>query len=99
MNEHEQAEPTTDDDGQDARETAGGAATGAIVGTAIGGPVGLAVGAAAGALAGGAAEATDDEDHGSHAFDRTGQPGDDASVDLTVPGQGGHVGGSDPEHA
>ena len=86
----------------DATKTEGGAATGALTGAVVGGPVGLAVGAAVGSVAGGAAEAADPSDdprqeHGD--FERTGGPGDARSFDLQDPRMGGHVGGSDPEHA
>jgi hypothetical protein len=96
-------EEVRNQDGRDdATKAEGGAATGALAGAVVGGPVGLAVGAAVGSAAGGAAEAADpsDDRHEEHGdFERAGSPDDARSYDLRDPRMGGHVGGSDPEHA
>jgi uncharacterized protein YcfJ len=86
------------EDRPDASATEGGAAGGALLGTVVGGPVGALAGSAIGSVAGGAADAADSSDD-EHDFERAGQPGDERSHDLVDPRLGGHVGGSDPEHA
>ncbi|HSK51240.1 MAG TPA: hypothetical protein VLA44_00685 [Clostridia bacterium] len=86
------------EDRADASATEGGAAGGALLGTVVGGPLGGLAGAAIGSVAGGAADAADSPDDEPD-FERTGQPGDERSHDLVDPRLGGHVGGSDPEHA
>jgi uncharacterized protein YcfJ len=104
MNQHNPdagRETRPDEDHADATAAEGGAAGGALIGTVVGGPVGALAGAAVGSVAGGAADAAE-ASHDADAepdFERTGQPGDARSHDLVDPSLGGHVGGSDPEHA
>lgn len=102
MNQHNPdagRETRPDEERPDASAAEGGAAGGALLGTVVGGPAGALAGAAIGSVAGGAADATDASDDDEDDFERTGQPGDVRSHDLVDPRLGGHVGGSDPEHA